>query len=44
MNYSPDKADILVAQRRDKGDSGNKVETETESCALKIKFIVATLN
>jgi hypothetical protein len=44
MNYSPDKADILEAQRRDKFDSGNNVETETKSCALKIKFIEATLN
>jgi hypothetical protein len=26
MNYSPDGADILVAQRRDKGDSRNWVE------------------
>jgi hypothetical protein len=27
MFFSPDRADILVAQRRDKGDSRNMVET-----------------
>jgi hypothetical protein len=28
MFFSPDGADILVAQRRDKGDSRNMVETK----------------
>ena len=35
MNNSPDRADILATQWRDKGDSWKNVERARKSCASK---------
>ena len=38
MSHSPDRADILVAKRRDKGDSRKMITKNTRAFLLKMKL------